>query len=114
MINETEPKYLFFFWLQRYIFTALNYWSNKMPTYEYRCQSCGNLFEYFQKITDQPVTVCESCGGELRKLISGGAAPIFKGSGFYQTDYKNNGNKEKKETKTVKKEEAKPAVTENK
>ena len=85
-----------------------------MPTYEYRCKSCGTVFEYFQKITDEPQTTCENCGGQLRKLISGGAAPIFKGSGFYQTDYKNNVAKDKKESKTEKKVEPKPAAKENK
>lgn len=83
-----------------------------MPTYEYKCTSCGNLFEYFQKITDSPIVKCENCGGELKRLISGGAGPIFKGTGFYQTDYKNsrtgkseksgNETKEKKETQTKK------------
>lgn len=63
-----------------------------MPTYEYKCSSCGKIHEYFQKITDEPITVCEDCGGKLKRLISGGAGPIFKGTGFYQTDYKNPGN----------------------
>ena len=60
-----------------------------MPTYEYKCTSCGELSEYFQSITAEPKTNCEICGGKLKRLISGGAGPIFKGSGFYQTDYKN-------------------------
>lgn len=63
-----------------------------MPTYEYKCMGCGSLFEYFQRITDEPKTVCEECGGEIKRLISGGLSPIFKGSGFYQTDYKSSGN----------------------
>ena len=80
-----------------------------MPTYEYKCLSCGKLFEYFQKITDAPVTKCEDCGGELKRLISGGAGPIFKGTGFYQTDYKNSGNgkPEKRDSETKAKEETK-------
>jgi putative FmdB family regulatory protein len=80
-----------------------------MPTYEYKCLSCGNLFEYFQKITDEPIVKCENCGGELKRLISGGAGPIFKGTGFYQTDYKNpgNGKSEKSGSETKVKEEAK-------
>lgn len=60
-----------------------------MPTYDYKCLDCGHSFEEFQKITDQPLTKCPVCGGHVKKLISAGAAPIFKGSGFYQTDYKN-------------------------
>jgi putative FmdB family regulatory protein len=84
-----------------------------MPTYEYKCLSCGSLFEYFQKITDAPITKCEKCGGELKRLISGGAGPIFKGTGFYQTDYKNpgNGKTEKKEPEIKAKEETKSENT---
>ena len=81
-----------------------------MPTYDYKCNSCGELFEYFQKITDSPIAECEKCGGKLKRLISGGAGPIFKGTGFYQTDYKNNGKKEnvaKKESNTEPKSDTK-------
>ncbi|MCF8241159.1 MAG: zinc ribbon domain-containing protein [Melioribacteraceae bacterium] len=59
-----------------------------MPTYEYKCLSCNRTFEHFQKMTDEPLTECKECGGTLKKLIGTGLAPIFKGSGFYQTDYK--------------------------
>ena len=84
-----------------------------MPTYEYKCLQCGELSEYFQKITDDPKTTCEKCGGDLKKLISGGLGPIFKGTGFYQTDYKNNGNGKaaKKETKTETKKDSTPKTT---
>lgn len=80
-----------------------------MPTYEYKCLSCGEISEYFQKITDGPITICEKCGGDLKRIISGGVRPIFKGTGFYQTDYKNTGNSkpEKKEVKTDAKKETK-------
>lgn len=61
-----------------------------MPTYDYRCKSCEDIFEYFQKMTDTPLKVCTKCGGELNRLIGTGLSPVFKGSGFYQTDYKNN------------------------
>lgn len=64
-----------------------------MPTYEYKCTSCGEIAEYFQKMTDAPIEKCESCGGKLKRLISGGVRPIFKGSGFYQTDYKDKKDK---------------------
>ena len=59
-----------------------------MPTYEYKCNKCEEVFEVFQKITDSPLKECPVCGGDLRRLISGGAGIIFKGSGFYTTDYK--------------------------
>lgn len=66
-----------------------------MPTYEYRCSECGNEFEEFQAISDPPITICPACGGKTRRLISGGAGLIFKGSGFYITDYKNKGAERK-------------------
>jgi putative FmdB family regulatory protein len=81
---------------------------DEMPTYEYKCLKCNHRFELFQKITDDPVTVCPECKGEVKRLISGGAGSIFKGTGFYQTDYKNAGRKSnsqeppKSETETKK------------
>jgi putative FmdB family regulatory protein len=60
-----------------------------MPLYEYQCQSCGKVFEVIQKFSDQPLTVHESCGGEVQRLISA-AAIQFKGSGWYITDYARN------------------------
>lgn len=60
-----------------------------MPTYDYRCKKCEETFEYFQKMTDEPLEVCKKCGGALNRLIGTGLTPVFKGSGFYQTDYKN-------------------------
>jgi putative FmdB family regulatory protein len=59
-----------------------------MPTYEYKCDSCGHTFEKFQSIKDEPLTACEACGAEVRRLF-GTAGIIFKGSGFYVNDYKN-------------------------
>jgi len=59
-----------------------------MPTYEYACDNCGEQFDIFQSIKDAPATVCEKCGGHLTKLLSAGSGLIFKGSGFYITDYK--------------------------
>ena len=56
-----------------------------MPTYEYACTSCGNRFEAFQRIDDDPLSVCEACGGALRKVFHP-AGIVFKGSGFYATD----------------------------
>ena len=60
-----------------------------MPTYDYRCDACGHELELFHAMTADPVTKCPSCGEEkLRRLIGSGAGIIFKGSGFYETDYK--------------------------
>lgn len=81
-----------------------------MPTYEYKCTSCEKIFEYFQKMSDSPIEKCEECSGNLKKLISGGTGPIFKGTGFYQTDYKNNGKKGKQEAKPESKPETKPTT----
>ncbi len=64
-----------------------------MPTYEYGCKLCGYRFEEFQNIADEPMVTCPSCGKEsLERLVSGGAGLIFKGSGFYITDYKKQNN----------------------
>jgi putative FmdB family regulatory protein len=60
-----------------------------MPTYEYRCQKCDHTFEAFQSMTEKPLRKCPKCGGAVKRLISSGAGLIFKGSGFYITDYKN-------------------------
>ncbi|NLT49742.1 MAG: zinc ribbon domain-containing protein [Ignavibacteria bacterium] len=59
-----------------------------MPTYDYKCTVCNYQFEEFQKISDNPLTECPKCKGTLKRLIGAGAGPIFKGTGFYQTDYK--------------------------
>ncbi len=60
-----------------------------MPVYVYHCDACGQEFEATQRMSDPPLTECE-CGekGQVRRLLSTGAGVIFKGSGFYQTDYK--------------------------
>lgn len=59
-----------------------------MPTYEYECAKCGHRFEKFQKMTDAPVKKCPKCGGQPDRLLGAGGGIIFKGSGFYHTDYK--------------------------
>jgi putative FmdB family regulatory protein len=67
-----------------------------MPTYEYRCAKCGYNFEEFQSITAKPLVKCPQCNRPtLKRLLGGGGGMIFKGSGFYMTDYKNAGRKEK-------------------
>ena len=59
-----------------------------MPTYDYECEKCGKRFEVFQKMSDKPVLKCPKCNGKAQRLIGSGSGVIFKGSGFYQTDYK--------------------------
>ena len=67
-----------------------------MPTYEYKCSACGHTFEQFQSITADPIKRCPQCGkAKVKRLIGTGAGLIFKGSGFYITDYRDAGYKEK-------------------
>ena len=82
-----------------------------MPTYEYLCRKCGYRFEKFQSISEEPIKICPECKAKAaERLLHGGSGLIFKGSGFYITDYKkskaaagSNGNGSKK-TKDKKKE----------
>lgn len=60
-----------------------------MPTYEYECESCKHRFTKIQNMKDEPVKTCPECKGPVHRIISGGVGIIFKGSGFYTTDYKN-------------------------
>ena len=101
-----------------------------MPTYDYRCNACGHEFELFQSMSEGVKKKCPECGKlKLERLIGTGSALIFKGSGFYETDYRSNDyNKAKEadskaatETKksddgksTKKKDDAKPKKTETK
>jgi putative FmdB family regulatory protein len=97
-----------------------------MPTYEYACDSCGHEFEEFQSITAKPLRKCPACKKPaLRRLIGTGAGIIFKGSGFYQTDYRSDsykkaaeketgGTKRKSSDKRTPKTETKAASTEPK
>lgn len=64
-----------------------------MPTYEYQCDRCGRRFEIFQRITERPKRSCPACRGPIRRLISPGAGVLFKGSGFYTTDYRSDSYK---------------------
>ena len=59
-----------------------------MPTYEYKCTACGHRFERFQNMNDPALSECEICTGRVKRLIGAGAGIIFRGSGFYETDYK--------------------------
>jgi putative FmdB family regulatory protein len=108
-----------------------------MPTYEYICEKCDHQFDVFQSMKDKPLAICpqEKCGmkkwgkGKIKKMIGGGAGLIFKGSGFYITDYRSDSYKEaakkdappsadkgdkggKSESKAETKSESKPAKTE--
>ena len=90
-----------------------------MPTYEYRCSECGNQFEIVQRIDEEHLTVCERCGGRLRKVFHP-AGIVFKGSGFYATDSRTKAKagsnessdkkSEKSEKKATKETEKKPAA----
>jgi len=64
-----------------------------MPTYQYKCDDCGHEFEEFQKITDDPLEECPSCGGTIHRIITGGAGFLLKGSGWYATDYRSDSYK---------------------
>lgn len=58
-----------------------------MPTYDYYCSKCGT-FEHFQSITSTPIEKCPECGSGVKKMVTSCAGLVFKGSGFYETDYK--------------------------
>lgn len=68
-----------------------------MPTYEYECSQCSHRFEQFQSIKAEPIKICPVCKGAIRRLIGSGAGIIFKGSGFYQTDYRSSSYQKKAE-----------------
>jgi putative FmdB family regulatory protein len=81
-----------------------------MPTYEYQCDACEHQFEEFQSINAERLKKCPKCGKKkLRRLIGGGAAILFKGSGFYQTDYRSDSYKQ-----SAKKDENAPASSDGK
>ena len=66
-----------------------------MPTYEYQCDACEHNFDEFQSMSEAPLTKCPKCGKKkLRRVFGAGAAVIFKGSGFYQTDYRSESYKQ--------------------
>lgn len=101
-----------------------------MPTYDYECDACGHTFELFQSITEPVKKKCPDCGKpKLRRLFGTGAAVVFKGSGFYQTDYRSDSYKKaaekdkpssesksecKSESKTESKSESKSKSAESK
>lgn len=59
-----------------------------MPTYEYECSKCGKKFDLFQSMKDDPIKKCPDCKGKVDRLLGKGSGIIFKGTGFYETDYK--------------------------
>jgi putative FmdB family regulatory protein len=92
-----------------------------MPTYEYKCRECGHAFDEYQRMTADPLVVCPKCGKHALKRVMGtGGGLIFKGSGFYQTDYKKNGSSpststaKKSSAPETKTAEAKPNTPETK
>jgi putative FmdB family regulatory protein len=92
-----------------------------MPTYEYKCESCGYEFEQFQSITAKPIRKCPKCGKtSIKRLIGVGAGVIFKGSGFYATDYRTESYKKAAESekrltsKDTDKKETKAEIKETK
>lgn len=78
-----------------------------MPTYEYTCTECGEQVEVVQKFTDDPLTVCTTCGGRLRKVFSP-VGIVFKGSGFYRTDSRNGSSGDGQKDKDKEPAAAKP------
>ena len=68
-----------------------------MPTYDYICEDCGHHYEEFQSITAEPLTQCPKCQGHVKRLIGTGNGFLFKGSGFYVTDYRSSGYKNDKQ-----------------
>ncbi|MBI3910750.1 MAG: zinc ribbon domain-containing protein [Armatimonadetes bacterium] len=88
-----------------------------MPTYAYACRECGARTEVFQRITDDPLTICEACGGRLRRLLFP-VGIVYKGTGFYTTDYarksSSNGRKDNSAPSSEAKTEAAPKKVETK
>ena len=95
-----------------------------MPTYDYQCDACGHRFEQFQSIIANPLRRCPHCGKlKLKRLLSTGVGVIFKGSGFYETDYRSDSYKKAaqsdkpaaaSEAKSSEKKDSKPASAETK
>jgi len=78
-----------------------------MPTYEYQCSKCGYHFEKFQSITARRVRTCPECKGKVNRLPGTGAGIIFKGNGFYETDYRSKGYRESQKKETAVSSESK-------
>lgn len=74
-----------------------------MPTYDYRCNECQHEFEEFQSIKDEPLDRCPKCGSKPQRLIGAGGGLLFKGSGFYITDYRSRAYKQQAQSEKKKK-----------
>lgn len=87
-----------------------------MPTYQYRCLDCEHEFEIVQRMIDDPLSECPECKGKIKRLIGAGAGIIFKGDGFYSTDYRSEGYKKQaeKETKQTKSSKEKKKKSDSK
>ena len=82
-----------------------------MPTYDYRCNACNHTFELFQSISEKVIRKCPECGEpRLERLVGAGAAVLFKGSGFYQTDYRSSEYKSKLKAENDPPKAEKPAT----
>jgi putative FmdB family regulatory protein len=82
-----------------------------MPTYQYQCKNCGNEFEEFQSITEPPLVHCPKCNTDnLARVMGSGVNLIFKGSGFYGTDYKKSGPPPPQPEKKKKKDTPEPPI----
>jgi len=82
-----------------------------VPTYDYRCSSCGIVREYIQKMSDAPLTECPECGGDFRRIITS-VGIIFKGSGFHINDYKGKSSRRESDVKDDKKPAAESTASE--
>ncbi len=85
-----------------------------MPTYEYECKKCSHKFEQFQRMSDPPLKRCPKCKGAVRRLMGTGAGIIFKGSGFYQTDYRSENYKKGAKADSAPSSAPAPAAAESK
>ncbi len=84
-----------------------------MPTYDYICTDCNYQFEHFQSMSDEPIAICQNCGKTLSRLISGGTGLIFKGNGYYLTDYKRKSNSQEVINKPIKSKNTKKTKDKN-
>ena len=81
-----------------------------MPTYEYRCKKCSHRFEVFHSIKDAPKKICPKCKGRVERLIGAGAGLLFKGSGFYITDYRSESYKSAAKSESTANSASKPSA----
>ena len=72
-----------------------------MPTYEYECKNCEKIFEVFQSIKAEKIKTCPECGSEVKRLLGTGSGLVFKGTGWYVTDFKNKGGGKSDPSKTT-------------